>query len=124
MLEIGVMVNNLERDRLKAFAVAADLGFRVVHTSALPESWLEGEARARYLAAARTSGLTIATMFVGFDGQSYADRPTIAQTVGLVIPHLRERRTETALRYCDLAHELGVDALAIHVGFLPEDPAD
>lgn len=124
MPDIGVMLNNLERDRLQAFAVAAELGFRVVHTSALPESWLEGEARARYVAAARESGLTIATMFIGFDGQSYADLPTIARTVGLVIPALRPHRTEIALRYCDLAHELGVTALAAHIGFVPHEQTD
>jgi sugar phosphate isomerase/epimerase len=122
-LDIGVMLNNLEPDRLKAFAAAAALGFRVVHTSALRESWLTGEPRARYVEAARASGLTIHTMFVGFDGQSYADLETIRRTVGLVLPGLRQHRVGVALRCCDLARELGVDALAAHVGFIPDDPA-
>src|SRR5438874_10626105 len=82
--EIGVMLNNLERDRLKAFGVAAALGFRHVHTSGLPEHWLAGPERASYVAAARASGVEIGTMFIGFDGQSYQDRATIARTVGLV----------------------------------------
>jgi sugar phosphate isomerase/epimerase len=118
-LEIGVMLNNLEPDRLRAFRVAADLGFRVVHTSALPEAWLSGPRRDEYLAAARDSGLTIDTMFVGFDGQSYRDIPTIRRTVGLVLPESRTHRTQIALRYCDLAAELGVKSLAAHLGFLP-----
>ena len=42
MFEIGVMLNNLERDQLKAFASAARLGFRTVHANALPEDWLQG----------------------------------------------------------------------------------
>ncbi len=117
------MVNNLERDRLRAFAAAARLGFRVVHTSALPEPWLTGPERQHYLAAARHSGVTVAAMFVGFDGQSYADRGSIARTVGLVIPGLREHRGRIALLYSDLARELGVTALAMHLGFLPEDAA-
>lgn len=123
MFEIGVMLNNLERDRLKAFRVAADLGFRQVHTSALPESWLSGPQCEAYLAAARASGLTIATMFVGFDGQSYADLPAIRRTVGLVIPELREYRCRIALQYSDLARDLGVSSLAAHIGFIPHDPA-
>ena len=106
-LEIGVMLNNLERDRLKAFRVAAASGFHVVHTSALPEAWLTGPERDRYTAAARESGLTIHRMFVGFDGQTYADLPAIRRRVGLVIPALREHRTQVALRYCDLAREMG-----------------
>jgi sugar phosphate isomerase/epimerase len=122
-LEVGVMLNNLERDRLKAFRVAAEQGFRVVHTSALPERWLTGPERAQYVAAARESGLTIHTMFAGFDGQSYADLPSIRRTVGLVLPEFREHRLRVALLYADLAHELSVTALAAHVGFVPHDSA-
>jgi sugar phosphate isomerase/epimerase len=119
--EIGVMVNNLERNRLKAFAVAAERGFRYIHTNALWESWLTGPERAAYVAAARASGLTIGTMFVGFDGQSYVDFPTIARTVGLVNPASRVHRCQVACAYSNLAHELGVPSLAMHLGFIPED---
>jgi L-ribulose-5-phosphate 3-epimerase len=121
---IGVMVNNLEPDRLRAFDVAARLGFKVVHTSALPEAWLTGPERAQYIAAARASGLTIHSMFVGFDDQSYADMESIRRTVGLVIPGLRARRCEVARRYVSLARELGAPSLSMHLGFLPgaEDP--
>ena len=121
-MEIGVMLNNLEPDRLQAFRVAADLGFRVVHTSALPEHWLTGAARDRYVAAAQESGLAIHTMFVGFDGQSYADRESIRRTVGLVRAEFRQHRCHVALRYSDLARELGVPHLAAHLGFLPPEP--
>ena len=122
-LEVGVMLNNLERDRLRAFRVAAEQGFRVVHTSALPEAWLTGPERGRYVAAARESGLSIHTMFAGFDRQSYADLASVRRTVGLVLPQLREDRLRVALLYADLAAELGVTCLAAHVGFVPHDPA-
>src|SRR5262249_25767512 len=112
-MQIGVMLNNLDRDRLRAFAVAAGHGFRYVHTSALPESWLTGPQRSAYVAAARTSSVVIDTMFVGFDGQSYADLPTIARTVGLVIPELRDHRLAVARQYGGLATELGVAALGM-----------
>lgn len=121
---IGVMVNNLERDRLKAFAVAAQYGFQVIHTNAIPESWLEGEARGLYVQAARASGLTIASMFVGFDGQSYADFDSIRRTVGLVIPGLQVHRTEIAKRYSDLARDLAVPSLSGHLGFMPEPESE
>ena len=83
----------------------------VVHTAAIPESWLTGSERNVYTQAARDSGLTLATMFVGFDGQSYADRDSIARTVGLAIPHLREHRLKVARRYLDLAVLLDVPSL-------------
>jgi sugar phosphate isomerase/epimerase len=121
--EIGVMVNNLERDRLTAFARAAAYGFPVVHTSALREAWLTGPERSEYVAAARASEVKIATMFVGFDGQSYRDRESIAQSVGLVRPEVRDRRCRLACLYSDLARELEVDSLGMHIGFIPEEPS-
>src|SRR5207245_5044438 len=100
-LVIGVMVNNLERDRMKAFQVAAQLGFHHVHTSGLPEKWLTGSERADYVASARASGVEIGTMFIAFDGQSYANREAIARTVGLANPATREHRCQVALAYID-----------------------
>jgi sugar phosphate isomerase/epimerase len=123
MNPIGVMLNNLERDRVRAFAVAAAEGFRCVHTSALPEGWLHGPERRAYRDAAQASGVTIAAMFVGFNGQSYADLPSIAQTVGLTPPTLRAHRCAVVTEYSGLARELGVTFLALHLGFLPPDPA-
>jgi sugar phosphate isomerase/epimerase len=118
--DIGVMVNNLERDRIKAFAQAAHHGFGVVHTSAIPESWLTGPERAAYIAAARGSPVRIATMFAGFDGQSYASLESIRKTVGLTIPSLRDHRCRIVRLYSDLARDLGVISLALHLGFLPD----
>lgn len=121
-VNIGVMLNNLERDRLLAWQVAVHEGFRVVHTNALLESWLNGPQRQEYVTAARASGLTIATMFIGFDGQAYTDIDTIARTVGILpIPHLRRHRIDIAKQYSDLARELGVPALALHLGFMPAE---
>lgn len=116
---VGVMLNNLERDRLEAFCVAAERGFRVVHTSALAERFLTGPERGQYVEAARASGLAIHTMFVGFDGQSYADLATIRRTVGLVLPEYQEHRWRVTLLYSDLARDLGITALGIHLGFIP-----
>jgi hypothetical protein len=123
MHEIGVMLNNLERDRIAAWRVAAEEGFRVVHTNALAESWLAGPQRERYVAAAKESGLRVAAVFIGFDGQSYADQGSVARTVGILpIPELRSHRVEIAREYCGLARELGAPAVAMHLGFMPKDP--
>src|SRR5262249_46026157 len=99
------------------------------HTNALPEAWLpEGpchrppgpdSALARYLAAARASGLRVHSMFVGFDGQSYADPASAARTVGLAVPALRAHRLQVAQACGGVACHLGAEALALHVGHLP-----
>lgn len=121
MHPVGVMLNNLERDRLRAFGVARSLGFTVVHANALPEAMLDGAGRIAYVRAARESGLTIATLFVGFDGQDYSSMRSIADTVGLVQPVLRPHRLAIARRYSDLAAELDVPSLSMHLGCLPSD---
>jgi sugar phosphate isomerase/epimerase len=118
---VGVMLNNLERDRLRAFAVARALGFTLVHANALPEAMLDGPGRTAYIHAARESGLTIPTIFVGFDGQDYSSLRSIAATVGLVQPELRPHRLAVARRYSDLAAELRVPSLSMHLGLLPQD---
>ena len=122
MNPIGVMLNSLGPDRLQAYATAARLGFPVVHANALPEAWLQGPQRDAYVAAARSSGVAIDTLFVGFDGQDYTDRRTIAATVGLVRPEFRTHRFAVARQYLPLARELNAASLSLHLGFLPDDP--
>jgi sugar phosphate isomerase/epimerase len=122
MFDIGVMLNNLERDRHRAWSVAGEIGFRIVHTSALPEAWLlphreqQSQLLLEYVAAARASGLSIHSMFIGFDGQSYADPASAARTVGLAVTHLQVHRLQVALAYCPLARDLNASALAMHAG--------
>lgn len=119
---MGVMLNNLEPDRIKAFQIAVAEGFTIVHANAVPEDFLKGPNRDRYIQAARESGLVIATMFIGFAGQSYADIPSIAKTVGLLpLKDQREHRQQVALAYSSLAQALGVSALGMHLGFFPKD---
>jgi L-ribulose-5-phosphate 3-epimerase len=123
MNRIGVMLNNLERDRLRAFGVARSLGFDLVHANALPESWLSGPQRDEYIAAARASGITLATLFVGFDGQDYSNIRAVHETVGIVRSRFRLHRLAIARKYKDLAEILGVPSLSMHLGFLPTEPS-
>ncbi len=60
-------------------------------------------------------------VFAGFEGESYADIPTVAATVGLVPRATREARTAELLRIAEFARQLGVSAVGIHIGLLPHD---
>ena len=121
LCEVGVTLASLDADRLQAFAIAARFGFRTVHANAIPESWLQGPQRDAYLHAARASGLTITTHFVGYDGQSYQTLEDIRRTVGLAIQPLSPHRLKVTLAYSDLARDLGISSLSAHLGFLPTD---
>jgi len=102
--------------------VAAQLGFHYVHTSGLPEKWLTGSERAELCRVGLASGVEIGTMFIAFDGQSYADWATIARTVGWSIRQPENTAAKSALAYINLAlRSLVPRSLAAHIGFLPKD---
>ncbi len=63
-------------------------------------------------------------VFGGFEGESYADIPAVARTVGLVPPATRAARLAEMMEISDFARVLGVAAVGLHVGFVPHDPAD
>ncbi len=122
MNKIGVMLNNLEKDRLKAFGVAKTTGFEVVHANTVRESWVTGPEGKLYIQEAKRSGLRIDSMFVGFDAQSYADIESVHKTVGiLAVPEFREQRVKHVLAYSDFAKEIGVSSLGIHLGWIPSE---
>ncbi len=62
-------------------------------------------------------------VFGGFEGESYADIPTVVRTVGLVPEATRRSRLEEMLQIADFAKGLGCDTVALHLGFIPHDAA-
>jgi sugar phosphate isomerase/epimerase len=68
--------------------------------------------------------INITAVFCGFEGESYADIPTVKNTVGLVPKASRQKRVDESKRIADFSAKLGVPVTAMHIGFIPEDPAD
>jgi len=64
---------------------------------------------------------TVYTVFAAFEGESYADIPTVQRTVGFIPEVTREVRERRMLEVSDFAAQLGVASVATHVGFVPED---
>ncbi|NLP12666.1 sugar phosphate isomerase/epimerase [bacterium] len=67
------------------------------------------------------AGMQITVVFCGFAGESYADIPTVAATVGLVPPATRSQRLTEAKEISDFAAELVVPAIALHIGFIGDE---
>jgi sugar phosphate isomerase/epimerase len=67
---------------------------------------------------------TVYTVFAAFEGESYADIPTVQRTVGFIPEVTREVRERRMMEVSDFAAQLGVAGIATHVGFVPEDTAD
>jgi len=74
-------------------------------------------------AMAWKSDLEVVTMFAAYDGEDYADIPSVKRTVGFVPAETREARERRTYEVSDFAAQLGIGSIACHIGFVPEDPA-
>ncbi len=69
-------------------------------------------------------GFRVFTVFAAYDGESYADIPTVQRTVGFVPPVTRGERERRTCEVSDFAAVLGVPGIATHIGFVPESQDD
>jgi sugar phosphate isomerase/epimerase len=104
--------------------VAHELGVPTIHLHA-PQAATRTEENARkFLDKLAALGIRISCVFGGFEGESYADIPTVTRTVGLVPPETRAARTKEMKEIADFARLLNVDVVALHLGYVPHDTAD
>lgn len=67
------------------------------------------------------TGIEATAVFGGFEGESYADIPTTAATVGLVPIGPREERLAEMKRISDYARAIDCRVVALHLGYVPHD---
>ena len=65
--------------------------------------------------------IKVTAVFGGFDGESYADFPTVEQTVGLVPAETQAARLAEMKEISDFAKMLGCPVIALHLGFVTHD---
>lgn len=63
-------------------------------------------------------------VFGGFEGESYADIPTVEKTVGLVPQETRADRLQEMKEIADFTNLLGCDVIGLHIGFVPHETSD
>jgi sugar phosphate isomerase/epimerase len=102
-------------------SVAAELGVTTVHLHAPHAAQRTPRHADQFLARLADYGLRVTAVFGGFDGESYADIPTVARTVGLVPPATRAGRLQEMREIADFSRRLGVGVVALHLGFVPHD---
>ena len=104
--------------------VAHELGIPTIQLHApQPESRTAHKAQ-WFLEQLALMDMTITAVFGGFEGESYADIPTVVRTVGLVPPETRAARTREMKEIADFTRLLGIDVVALHLGFVPHDTND
>ena len=104
--------------------VAHELGVPTIQLHAPAAGSRTPENAERFLQRLRDLGITLTAVFGGFEGESYADIPTVVRTVGLVPPETRVSRTREMKEIADFARILGCNVVALHLGFIPHDPED
>ncbi|HEV3340884.1 MAG TPA: sugar phosphate isomerase/epimerase family protein [Pirellulales bacterium] len=75
----------------------------------------------QFLQRLKQAGITLTAVFGGFEGESYADIPTVVRTVGLVPRETRAARSREMKEISDFAGLLGCAVVALHLGFVPHD---
>jgi sugar phosphate isomerase/epimerase len=101
--------------------VAEELNIPTVQVHAPHKQTRTEQAANDFLGKCSDAGITITCVFGGFEGESYADIPTTARTVGLVPKETRAARVQEMKEISDFALLLGCDVVGLHVGFVPED---
>lgn len=104
--------------------VARELGVPTIQLHAPARASRTPEKAQAFLARLRDYGITLTAVFGGFEGESYADIPTVSRTVGLVPPATRAARTAEMKEIADFARLLGCRVVALHLGFVPHDARD
>jgi sugar phosphate isomerase/epimerase len=65
----------------------------------------------------------IVAVFAAYEGEDYADIPTVQRTVGFVPPATRNAREQRTIAVSDFAKIMGVGSIGCHIGCVPHDPA-
>src|SRR3954471_10797698 len=104
--------------------VARDLGVHTVHLHTPHAESRTPERAAEFNKRLADLGIKITCVFAGFEGESYADIPTVERTVGLMPRETRAARAKELKEIADFARELNVDTVGVHLGFVPHDKSD
>lgn len=116
-LEIGAVIW-ADRDHL---ADIKALGVRCGQLAIPGSLELTDTVASDWKAAMEQEQFTIVTVFAAYNGESYADIPTVERTVGFIPRESRQERERRTLGVSDFAAKLGVKSIGCHVGFVPED---
>jgi sugar phosphate isomerase/epimerase len=104
--------------------VAHELGVPTIQIHAPHAQTRTKQNAANFLARLKELGITLSAVFGGFEGESYADIPTVVNTVGLVPRETRAARLKEMKEIADFARQLNCDVVALHLGFVPHDKSD
>jgi sugar phosphate isomerase/epimerase len=104
--------------------VARDLGVHTIHLHTPHAASRTPQRAAEFNKKLADFDITITCVFAGFEGESYADIPTVKRTIGLMPRDTRAARTAELKEIADFTRQLNVDVVGMHLGFVPHDSND
>lgn len=112
-----------DHEPLRMIRAVKSLGLRCGHLGFTGAVDLAGLGEV-YKKALADEDFTITAVFAAYDGESYADIPTVLNTVGFIPAATREARERRTYEVIDMTAAIGVPIFACHIGFVPEDHTD
>ena len=103
--------------------VAHELNIPTIQLHAPSREKRTAQQAAEFLQRISDYNIQLTAVFGGFEGESYADIPTVARTVGLVPPETRDSRLAEMIEIADFAKQLECSVVGLHIGFVPHDTA-
>lgn len=101
--------------------VVQELGIPTIQLHAPQRNTRTPDNAERFLSKLEELDIVLTAVFGGFEGESYADIPTVSATVGLVPEETRAERLQEMKEISDFSRLLGCDVIALHLGFVPHD---
>lgn len=125
MKNIGIMINGANQvDLAAAFREAKEMGISSCQISIWDPTFYTDENAARIRAALAETDFSISLLWAGWTGPCEWNFTAGPDTIGLVPPAYRDKRTAELLAASEFAAKIGVTDIATHVGFIPENPSD
>lgn len=101
--------------------VAKDLGVPSIQLHTPHAAGRTPQAAEKFLRQIDECGIELTCVFGGFDGESYADIPTVEKTIGLVPVATRTARLIEMKEISDFTRLLGCNTIGLHIGVVPHD---
>lgn len=106
-----------------AWDVISHLGVETIQLHAPEAAGRDPASAKKFATELADKNIRCTAVFGGFDGESYQDIPTVVRTIGLVPESTRQHRLVEMKQISDFASHLRCDTIALHLGFVPHDPA-
>ena len=103
------------------FPVVVELGIPTIQLHAPTRGGRTPDAATEFVDRLASHNIHLSCVFAGFEGESYADIPTVAATVGLVPEASRTTRLKELMEISDFTCLLGCESIGLHIGFVPEE---